>query len=195
MIPSSATVDRINHIITTLRMATDEKQKAVQVSDDLESLGIKGLPRDRAVGWFKFEKIGDAIGGEVVDMFFQPANDGMGAQRVFTLKRANGELWNVGLKWNGHTQSRTDGVQIGDKLGLRFEKEIPAQRKGYSPAKSIGKMPEFVGPRTGENAAKLASPASVPSIDAVEDGDPYEAPSRTTTGVTTAPPSEDDEPF
>ena len=137
----------------------NEEKEVKQTSDDLDKLGIHGLPRDSAVGWVKFEKVGDAIGGEVVDMFFQPDN-GNGAKRIFTIKRENGEIWNVGLKWNSHTQSRTDQVQIGDKLGLRFEKEIPPRVKGHSPAKSIGKYPEFVGPRTGENAAKLAGESS-----------------------------------
>lgn len=144
----------------------DEKPEVVQTSDNLDELGIKGLPRDAAVGWFAFKQIGDAIGGTVVDMFFQPDN-GNGEQRVFTIERKNGEIWNVGLKWNAHTQSRTDQVQIGDKLGLRFDKEIPPKVKGHSPAKSIAKLPEFVGPRNRAlSAAVLASPDSVPHIDA-----------------------------
>lgn len=145
-------------------MTDETKKEVVQTSDDLDALGIKGLPRDSAVGWFKFEKVGDAIGGEVVDMFYQPDN-GNGPQRVFTIKRVNGELWNVGLKWNTHTTSRTDKVQIGDKLGLRFDKEIPATVKGHSPAKSIAKFPEFVGPRTPSQSAAVLASETTPSSD------------------------------
>jgi len=168
-----------------------EENKVTQTSDDLDSLGIKGLPRDRAVGWFKFEKIGDAVGGTVVDMFFAPENDGMQAQRVFTIERQNGEIWNVGLRWNSHTQTRTDAVQIGDKLGLRFEKEIPAQRKGYSPAKSIGKYPEYVGARDPrKSAAALAGPANAVKP---EDFDEPEGPATSgSSGTPNAAPSLDD---
>ena len=142
-------------------MAKEEtKTEVAQESDNLDELGIKGLARDQAVGWFKFDTIGDAIGGEVVDMFYQPDN-GNGDQRVFTIKRQNGQIWSVGLKWNSHTQSRTDDVQLGDKLGLRFEKEIAPSVKGHSPAKSISKFPEFVGTRVhGQSAGFLASPHS-----------------------------------
>lgn len=146
-------------------MSTDTtNQEVQQTSDNLDSLDIEGLPRDSAVGWFKFEKIGDAIGGEVVDMFYQPDN-GNGHQRVFTLKRQNGQIWNVGLKYNAHTLSRTDQVQVGDMLGLRFSKEIPPKVKGHSPAKSIDKLPKFVGPRVrSQSAAVLASESSVPHV-------------------------------
>lgn len=144
---------------------SDEQKEVKQTNDNLDDLGIDGLPRDSALGWFKFENIGDAIGGEVVDMFFQPDN-GNGAQRVFTLKRTNGEIWNVGLKWNSHTQSRTDQVQIGDMLGLRFDKEIPPKVKGHSPAKSIAKLPKFVSPRKhSQSAAVLAGEGSVPHVE------------------------------
>ena len=142
-------------------MATEQKAEVVQTSDNLDELGIKGLPRDRAVGWFKFTNIGDAVGGEVKDMFYAPENDGMPAQRVFTVERKNGELWNVGLKYKQYVITRTDQVQVGDRLGCRLEKIIPASKKGFNPAKSISVMPELIGPRTGNNAAKLASPSAV----------------------------------
>lgn len=147
-------------------MSTDTtKEEVKQTNDDLEQLDIQGLPRDSAVGWFKFENIGDAIGGEVVDMFYQPDN-GNGDQRVFTIKRTNGEIWNVGLKYNAHTLSRTDAVQVGDMLGLRFDKQIPPKVKGHSPAKSIAKLPKFVGPRNrSQSAAVLASTSSVPHVE------------------------------
>lgn len=157
-------VDLLTLQCNNIHMSEDKnkEQDAVQVNDDLDALGIEGLARDKAVGWFKFDSVGDAIGGTVRDMFFQPEQDGMGAQRVFSIERENKQIWNVGLKWNRHTQTRTDQVQIGDKLGLKFMKEIPATRKGFNPAKSIGKYPEFIGERiVSKSAAALAGPESV----------------------------------
>lgn len=142
-----------------------EDKEVKQTSDNLDEMDIQGLARDSAVGWFKFNEIGDAIGGEVVDMFYQPDN-GNGDQRVFTIKRKNGEIWNVGLKYNAHTLSRTDQVQVGDMLGLRFSKEIAPKVKGHSAAKSIDKLPKFVGPRIhSQSAAVLASESSAPHVD------------------------------
>lgn len=68
----------------------------------MSQLGLEKLPRDSAEGWFKFENVGDGIAGEIVDMFYVPAKAGMNEQRGFTLKRADGSVWNVGIKWTSY---------------------------------------------------------------------------------------------
>lgn len=128
------------------------------IDNEMESLGLEKLPRDSAQGWFKFENVGDGIAGEIVDMFYVPAKGGMNEQRAFTLKRADGTVWNVGLKWTSYILSRTDMLEVGDIVGFKFEKEIPAKMKGYSPAKSITVMSKLKQVRTGLNASKLAAP-------------------------------------
>lgn len=105
------------------------------------------LARDMADGWFKFEDVGDKVGGEIMDVFEQPERDGMPAQRCFTLKTQDGELINVGLKRTNYILSRTDMLQVGDILGVKFEKEIPAKMKGYHPAKSMVIFTKLVGAR------------------------------------------------
>ena len=124
----------------------------------MEKLGLEKLPRDSAEGWFKFENVGDGIAGEIVDMFYVPAKAGMNEQRGFTLKRGDGSVFNVGIKWTSYMLSRTDMLEVGDIVGFKFEKEIPAKTKGYSPAKSITVMTKLKPVRTGQNASVLAAP-------------------------------------
>lgn len=88
--------------------------------------------------WFKFNKVGDKCGGIVVSIAEKPERDGKPAQRVFGLKQKDGTIINVGLKkTSDYLMGRTNQVKPGDMLGLEFTKEIPAKKKGYSPAKSI----------------------------------------------------------
>jgi len=87
--------------------------------------------------WFKFENVGDKIAGEVVGLEHKDANGQLPAQRVFTLKTANGVV-NVGISMTkDYIIQRTNMVKLGDIVGFDFKESIPAKVKGYSPAKSI----------------------------------------------------------
>lgn len=92
-----------------------------------------------ASNWFKFEKVGDKVGGEVVGVSEKKSsNPTFPDQRVFEIKKADGEIVNVGIKTTSdYLMTRTKNVKPGDKIGFEFKKEIPAKVKGYSPAKSI----------------------------------------------------------
>ena len=127
------------------------------------------LARDMAEGWFKFEKPGDKVGGTVRDIFELPSRDGMPAQRVFTLETTDGELWNVGLKRTQYILSRTDMLQIGDQLGVKFDKEIPAKVKGHHPAKSLVIFSKLVGERTGMTASAVPLPKPEEEEEIVEE--------------------------
>lgn len=89
--------------------------------------------------WFKFNKVGDRVMGEVVSIADQPSNNPMYAdQMVFALKQKDGSVVNVGVKkTSSYLMGRTKGVENGDILGFEFKAEIPAKTKGYNPAKSI----------------------------------------------------------
>lgn len=117
--------------------------------------------RDRAEAWFKFEHVGDKIGGTICDMFEMPERDGFPAQRCFTLENEEGKILNVGLKKTQYILSRTDMLQIGDKLGVKFEKEIPPKVKGFNPAKSLVIFTKLVGDRTGVQAKDI-KPVEIP---------------------------------
>lgn len=129
------------------------------------------LARDLAEGWFKFEEVGDKVGGIIRDIFEMPERDGMQAQRCFTIEQSDGELVNVGLKRTNYILSRTDMLQVGDQLGVRFEKEIPAKSKGHHPAKSMVIFSKLVGARGNATAATVKvskAPESAPE----EEGEP-----------------------
>lgn len=127
------------------------------------------LARDLAKGWFKFEKIGDKIGGTIKDIFELPERDGMPAQRCFTIETENGPLMNVGLKRTQYILSRTDNLQIGDKLGVKFEKEIAPKVKGFNPAKSLVIFSKMIGSRTGIKAKDIDSASPQPSVEESEE--------------------------
>ena|SRR3990167_4402338 len=96
----------------------------------------KNIPESN---WFKFEKVGDKISGEVLEIVEKSStNPTFPSQRVFTVKKNDGEILNVGIKTTSdYLMTRTKNVKAGDMIGFEFKKEIPAKVKGYSPAKSI----------------------------------------------------------
>ena len=116
------------------------------------------LARDLAEGWFKFESVGDKIGGTVRDMFELPSRDGMPAQRCFTIETKEGNVLNVGLKRTNYILTRTDMLQLGDQLGVKFEKEIPPKIKSFHPAKSMVIFTKLIGPRAGLTAKDIEVP-------------------------------------
>lgn len=123
------------------------------------------LARDLAGdNWFKFQAVGDKVGGIVRDIFENPARDQFPAQRCFTLEQEDGVLINVGLKRTNYILTRTDMLQLGDQLGVKFEKEIPPKVKGFNPAKSMVIFTKLNGPRTGI-AAKDIQPIEVKEED------------------------------
>lgn len=88
--------------------------------------------------FFKFEKVGDRVGGILVEVQDKPGKDPFPAQRVFTLKQTDGSLMNVGIPLHkDYIIGRANTAKLGDMLGFEFTKEIPASSKGFHPAKSI----------------------------------------------------------
>lgn len=90
--------------------------------------------------WFKFEKVGDKVSGVLAENpRVKPDTSGVyGDQRVFVLTQSDGSTVNVGIRMDkDYIIQRTNDVRQGDKIGFEFAKEIPAKKKGYSPAKSI----------------------------------------------------------
>ncbi len=71
--------------------------------------------------WFKFEKIGDVISGELVmDPFDKEGK--FGTQKVYVIKKSNGEEWNVPLK---HTSNKRqiqglNDAMPGDVIAFRY---------------------------------------------------------------------------
>lgn len=88
--------------------------------------------------WFKFEKVGDKVGGVLVETKDKPAQGVYGPQRVFTLKKSDGEFVHVGIPLNkDYVIGRANTAKLGDILGFAFVKEVPSATKGFAAAKSI----------------------------------------------------------
>ncbi len=88
--------------------------------------------------WFKFDKVGDRVGGTLVETKDKPASGVFGPQRVFSLKRADGEIVHVGIPLNkDYVIGRANSAKLGDVLGFEFVKEVPSATKGFAAAKSI----------------------------------------------------------
>tara|TARA_R110000868_G_scaffold114344_2_gene306428 strand:- start:8914 stop:9303 length:390 start_codon:yes stop_codon:yes gene_type:complete len=111
------------------------------MSKDIEKDPLADLFTDEnkpESNWFKFEKVGDKVAGEVVETYEQAGSGNFPGQRVFCLKQADGNVVNVGLKQtSNYLMTRTKNVKLGDILGVEFKAEIPAKVKGNHPAKSI----------------------------------------------------------
>ena len=74
--------------------------------------------------WFTFDKIGDAISGELIESF--PKEGKFGMQQIYIIKTKEGEEFNVALK---HTTHKLQVAQMkralpGDTVGFRFAKEV-----------------------------------------------------------------------
>lgn len=71
--------------------------------------------------WFKFDKVGDVISGELVMAPFDKEGK-FGLQRIYVIKKSNGEEWNVALKY-GSNKRQIQGLNDampGDILAFRF---------------------------------------------------------------------------
>lgn len=99
-----------------------------------------------ASNWFKFDKVGDKVGGVIVSRRDKGAVGSMPAQITFVLKNVSGIMngvafseaeMNVGVKDNDFFRPRLAKTQPGDKLGFHFKEEIPSRVKGNHAAKSI----------------------------------------------------------
>lgn len=119
--------------------------------DDYTKDGLT-KPRDIAWSkdWAKFEKIGDKYQGYVVDVFYRAAQGQYDEQRGFTLKQADGELINVGIKRLPFILTKTDELHLGDPLTIELVELKPSATKGFSPTKILA----FYGKNLPENADK-----------------------------------------
>jgi len=88
--------------------------------------------------WFSFEKVGDRVKGEVVELYDAPAKGAFPAQKVFVLKQDDGSVQNVGIAVNKkYLIDRTRSVELGDIVGFEFKAEVPSATPGFAAAKSI----------------------------------------------------------
>jgi len=117
---------------------TKEKLNGEEFSND-------NVPKSN---WFKFENVGDNIIGTFVSKYIKPAEGVYQAQMVYVLFncKINGEQmesndeYNVGMTIRegsaNFVNNKLAKVKSGQRMGIKFDKEIPPKQKGFNPAKS-----------------------------------------------------------
>jgi hypothetical protein len=98
--------------------------------------------------WMKFEKVGDYVKGTFVSKDLKEGTDGFAAQMVYEL--VNCEAVSNGVKLElekddsilvgiskDFVNQKLKKVEKGRRMGIKFEKEIPASKKGFNAAKSL----------------------------------------------------------
>lgn len=105
--------------------------------------------------WVKFEKVGDSVQGTLTGKQFQKGDAPFPDQWIYHIKDKEGIVWNVGIsaKKSG-TVGRLANCKIGELVGIKYDKEIPPQTKGFHPTKQLtvvswGMDPDFT-PEAGE---------------------------------------------
>lgn len=122
--------------------------------------------------WMAFDAVGEYIRGTLVETFYREGQGGMPDQQIYTLKNVDGlcerlglngkaddpqDTFNVGIKAaNNYINSRMKSAKQGQRVGFKFEKEIPPKQKGYNPAKSIK---PYVWPNFDEDFAEEKAPS------------------------------------
>src|SRR3990167_4584715 len=89
--------------------------------------------------FFKFDKIGARVSGNLVAVEDKPGKDGFGPQRVFSLKQEDGSIFKVGISLaKDYVIGRANSAKMGDLVGFEYKKDVPSTRgKGFAAAKSI----------------------------------------------------------
>lgn len=74
--------------------------------------------------WFAFEKVGDTIGGTLIETFEKEGQ--FGKQTVYVVETADGKSWNVALKNTTHKVQiqQLRSADPGDKVAFRFKEEV-----------------------------------------------------------------------
>ena len=85
--------------------------------------------------WFEFNNVGDAINGELVESFDKEGKFGM--QRIYVVRRQDGEEFNVSLKHTTHKMQiqQLKRAEPGDVVGFRLKELVDTGK--VNPAKSI----------------------------------------------------------
>lgn len=107
-----------------------------------EDFSTENIPQSN---WMKFSKIGDYIKGTFVEQNLKKGDGDFRDQQVYKLinceavidgKKSLEKEFNAGIG-SDYVNSRLKNIVPGQRIGIKFDKEIPPTRKGYKPAKSL----------------------------------------------------------
>lgn len=113
------------------------------------------MENENKIPFFKFENEGDKVGGYIRDFYYKPSDEMFGAQRVFLLEDKEGTKVYAPLKESARCFPETDNLQVGDFLGIKFDKQLEPTTKGHHGAKIYTIFPKMIGDRiAGKSVAE-----------------------------------------
>lgn len=98
-----------------------------------------------ASNWMKFSKVGDFIKGTYLDRYNKPGQDDFKDQIVYRLvnceavidgKKQESKVFSLGIS-KDFLNDKFRNIIPGQRIGLKFDKELPATKKGFNKIKSL----------------------------------------------------------
>lgn len=112
--------------------------------------------------WFKFEVVGDKIKGTLLKKYQKEGTDGFPNQWIYELKREDGQVYNVGIsEQKSGTIARLNNCKVGEIIGILFESQGEAKKKGFHPVKNLKVFSFGMDPNYSEMSGGV-------EVDAVE---------------------------
>jgi len=152
-------------------MEEEKKVVAPKVAPESEEFSEDNIPESN---WMKFTNIGDMIIGTFNSKNDRSGDAGYSDQTVYVLTncKVNGVQKDVAEEWllginitdSNYVNDRLKKVVAGQRMGVKFEKEIPTTVKGHNNAKSL--MPNVFG--MDGNFEKFVEPEEATIEEAME---------------------------
>jgi len=126
-----------------------------------EDFSQENIPQNT---WMQFKKIGDQIKGTFTEKNIKVGQGDFKDQMVYQLvnaeaiidgKKQESKEYNVGIS-SKYVNDRFKNVVPGQRIGLKFDKEVKSKVKSWAPAKSLlpnvwSIDPEYKGKETFKN--------------------------------------------
>jgi hypothetical protein len=118
------------------------------MANNEEDFSTDNVPQSN---WAKFIKIGDYVKGTFVEKHIKKGEGDFKDQMVYNVinaeavsdgKKSSEKEFNIGIS-STYINDRFKNIVPGQRIGIKFEKEIPAKIKGHHPAKSL--LPNVFG--------------------------------------------------
>lgn len=126
--------------------------------------------REVQSNWWKPENVGDFVKGVFLGKELRSGTEGFADQWIYQIRDVNSEVWNAGIAVTKQgTVARASRWKVGQLVGIHFEKEGEAPKKGFHPSKHL-KILEFdPDPRYEVDelagAEEVAPPTDAPKLE------------------------------
>ena len=131
--------DNINSLDTGIDETNLEDNSSFNNNTMVDVANDWGDAQEVESNWFKFEKVGDKIKGTMLSKKLQPSRDpSFSDQWIYELQDTEGVSWNVGIAVTKvGTVARLNKCKLGEIIGILFESEGEAPKKGFHAVKNL----------------------------------------------------------